>query len=69
MKLLEYIGVFFAAAGFACLSLGFMFAGFLLGFISCAFLILYFNKNKMNGLLCLQFYFLLFNIYGIFNNL
>jgi len=68
MKKLEYIGVLLAAIGFACLSLGYLFAGFAIGFFSSIFLIIYFNYYKMNGLMALQFYFIIFNIYGIFNN-
>ena len=69
MKKFEYIGVTLAAIGFTMLSLGYLFAGFMTGFVSCVFLIIYFNHFKMNGLLALQFYFLCANIYGIFNNL
>jgi hypothetical protein len=69
MKKLEYIGVTLAAAGFSMLSFGYLFAGFITGFISCLFLITYFKHFKMNGLLALQFYFFCANIYGIFNNI
>jgi len=69
MKKFEYIGVLLAAVGFTCLSVGYLFIGFIVGFASCVFLIVYFNYYKMNGLLALQFYFLCANVYGIFNNL
>jgi len=68
MKLLEYIGVSLAAVGFSCLSLGYMLAGFILGLLSCLFLIVFFKYNKMNGLLALQMYFFFANIIGIYNN-
>jgi len=66
---LEYIGVLLAAIGFTCLSTGYMLVGFILGLISCLFLIVYFYIFNMRGLLALQFYFLCANVYGIFNNL
>jgi len=68
MKKFEYIGVMLAAVGFTCLSIGYLFAGFIIGFASCVFLIVFFKYNKMNGLLALQLFFLCANILGIFNN-
>lgn len=68
MKNLEYIGVILAAIGFTCLSTGFMLGGFILGVISCLFLISFFKYKKLNGLLALQIYFLFANIIGIYNN-
>jgi len=68
MKAFEYIGVSLAAVGFSCLSLGYMLAGFILGLLSCLFLIIFFKHNKMNGLLSLQLFFLCANILGIYNN-
>jgi len=68
-KVLEYIGVSLAAVGFSCLSLGYMLEGFILGLLSCGFLIIYFKYFKMDGLLVLQLFFLCANILGIFNNL
>jgi len=69
MKVLEYIGVLLAAVGFSCLSVGYLFIGFIVGLLSCGFLIVFFNYNKMNGLLALQVFFLCANILGIFNNI
>jgi len=69
MKLLEYIGVFFAAAGFAFVSLGFLAVGFGLGIISCFCLIPYFVfYTGQRGLFLLQSYFLIFNFIGFFSN-
>ena len=67
-KPLEYMGVFCAAVGFACLSMGFMLWGFGLGIMSCFCLIPYFALTKQNGLFILQVYFLIFNILGVINN-
>jgi len=69
MKKFEYIGVTFAAVGFTSLSSGYLLMGFLLGVVSCLFLITYFKLVKMNGLLALQIFFLFANLNGIFNNL
>jgi len=69
MKALEYIGVSFAAVGFSCLSMGYLLAGFILGLLSCVFLIAFFKFNKLNGLLALQVFFFFANLNGIYNNL
>jgi hypothetical protein len=69
MKQLEYIGVFFAAAGFALLSLGNLTAGFGFGIISCFCLIPYFIfYTGQRGLFLLQSYFMIFNFIGFFSN-
>jgi hypothetical protein len=69
MKQLEYIGVFFAAIGFACLSFGYMPLGFGLGIISCFCLIPYFVfYTGQRGLFLLQSYFMIFNFWGFFSN-
>ena len=66
MKSLEYIGVFFAAVGFACLSIGYMALGFGLGIISCFCLIPYFVfYTGQRGLFLLQSYFMVFNFWGL----
>jgi hypothetical protein len=65
MRYIEYIGVILAAVGFACLSLGFMVAGFSLGLLSCFFLIYLFVKTRQTGLFMLQCYFMVFNIIGL----
>lgn len=67
-KLLEYMGTLLAGIGFMCLSVGYMFIGFLLGVISCLFLISFFKVMKLNALLCLQVFFLFANILGMYNN-
>lgn len=69
MKTLEYIGVFLAAAGFGLLSTGYHLAGFIVGLISCIFLVIYFYKFKQFGLFSLQIYFSFANIIGIFTNI
>lgn len=68
MKKLEYIGVTLAAIGFLCLSNSLLLAGFIIGLLSCLFLITYFKLSKLNGLLLLQIFFLFANINGIYNN-
>lgn len=68
LEYIEYTGVTLAGIGFACLSTGFLFTGFMLGVLSCGFLIPYFGNTKQKGLFSLQLYFLVFNILGVINN-
>lgn len=65
MKALEWFGVFFAAVGFALLSLGYLAAGFVLGGISTGLLIPYFGITRQHGLFMLQLYFSVFNLIGL----
>jgi len=68
LKTLEYVGTIFAAIGFTLLSIGLLYGGFILGVISCLFLISFFKIQKLNALLALQCFFLCANILGIYNN-
>lgn len=68
LKILEYTGTIFAAVGFTLLSVGLLYGGFILGAISCLFLITFFKLQKLNALLGLQVFFLFANLLGIYNN-
>jgi len=68
MKFYEFFGALLAGIGFGMLSFGFYFTGFILGSLSCIFLIIYFVATKQHSLLTLQAYFSIMNVIGIINN-
>ena len=63
----EYFGTFLAALGFSLLSFGLYSSGFIVGIVSCFFLIFLFKNTGQRGLFLLQCFFLIANINGVFN--
>jgi len=66
-KYFEYVGTFLAAIGFGLLSSRHYFGGFIVGIISCLFLLILFKNTRQRGLFLLQSYFLIANTFGAFN--
>jgi len=66
-KYFEYVGTFFAAVGFGLLSSRHYFGGFIVGIISCLFLLILFKKTRQHSLFLLQSYFLIANSFGVWN--
>jgi hypothetical protein len=64
----EFFGALLAGLGFGLLGVGYYFSGFILGSISCVFLLIHFYVTGQKSLLTLQAYFAIVNVLGIYNN-
>jgi len=66
---MQFIGSLLAAIGFSCLSFTFYLEGFIIGLLSCLFLVGYFKATGQYSLFFLQLFFSTANLIGIYNQI